>query len=96
MGAYVDALKFAGGSFSLMPRRAVQELVDLCHDFDVLVSTGGFIEYVLTQGPDALRGPQRIRARVSRLRPRREPSRRSCMTVCHSGVVRKSTDACAG
>ncbi len=55
MGAYVDALKFAGGSFSLMPRRAVQELVDRCHDFDVLVSTGGFIEYVLTQGPDAVR-----------------------------------------
>ncbi len=55
MGTYVDALKFAGGSFSLMPRRAVQELVDLCHDFDVLVSTGGFIEYVLTQGPEAVR-----------------------------------------
>lgn len=55
MGAYVDALKFAGGSFSLMPRRAVQELVDVCHDFDVHVSTGGFIEYVLTQGPDAVR-----------------------------------------
>ncbi len=55
MGTYVDALKFAGGSFSLMPRRAVKELVDVCHGFDVLVSTGGFIEYVLTQGPDAVR-----------------------------------------
>jgi phosphosulfolactate synthase (CoM biosynthesis protein A) len=55
MGTYVDALKFAGGSFSLMPQRAVQELIDLCHDFDVLVSTGGFIEYVLTQGPEAVR-----------------------------------------
>ncbi len=55
MGTYVDALKFAGGSFSLMPRRAVQELIALCHDFDVLVSTGGFIEYVLTQGPEAVR-----------------------------------------
>lgn len=54
MGAYVDALKFAGGSFSLMPRPAVRELIDLCHDFDVLVSTGGFIEYVLTQGADAV------------------------------------------
>src|SRR5205807_673950 len=54
MGAYVDALKFAGGSFSLMPRRAVQELIEVCHDADVLVSTGGFIEYVLTQGPDAV------------------------------------------
>ncbi len=26
MGTYVDALKFAGGSFSLMPRIAVKEL----------------------------------------------------------------------
>jgi phosphosulfolactate synthase (CoM biosynthesis protein A) len=51
MGAYVDALKFAGGSFSLMPRQAVRELIELCHVHDVLVSTGGFIEYVLTQGP---------------------------------------------
>jgi phosphosulfolactate synthase (CoM biosynthesis protein A) len=54
MGAYVDALKFAGGSFSLMPRPAVRELLDLCHQYDVMVSTGGYIEYVLTQGPDAV------------------------------------------
>jgi phosphosulfolactate synthase (CoM biosynthesis protein A) len=30
MGAYVDVLKFAAGSFSLMPRRGVKELLDLC------------------------------------------------------------------
>lgn len=54
MGSYVDALKFAGGSFSLMPRRAVKELLDLCHSYNVAVSTGGFIEYVLTQGPQAV------------------------------------------
>lgn len=54
MGAYVDALKFAGGSFSLMPRQAVKELIALCHEHDVLVSTGGFIERVLTQGPEAV------------------------------------------
>lgn len=52
MGIYVDALKFAGGSFSLMPRKAVRGLLDLCHAHDVLVSTGGFIEHVLTQGPE--------------------------------------------
>jgi phosphosulfolactate synthase (CoM biosynthesis protein A) len=52
VGEYVDALKFAGGSFVLMPRRAVRELIDLCHAHEVLVSTGGFIENVLTQGPD--------------------------------------------
>ena len=50
MGAYVDALKFAGGSFALMPRTAVKELIDLAHAHDVAVSTGGFIEHVITQG----------------------------------------------
>ncbi|HSR10034.1 MAG TPA: phosphosulfolactate synthase [Thermodesulfobacteriota bacterium] len=54
MGPYVDSLKFAAGSFSLMPRDAVRELADICHQHDVLVSTGGFIEYVLTQGPEAV------------------------------------------
>jgi phosphosulfolactate synthase (CoM biosynthesis protein A) len=54
MGNYVDALKFAGGSFSLMPKTAVKELIELCHSRDVLVSTGGFIEHVLTQGPEAV------------------------------------------
>jgi phosphosulfolactate synthase (CoM biosynthesis protein A) len=37
-----------------MPRKAVKELLDLCHAHNVLVSTGGFIEHVLTQGPDAV------------------------------------------
>jgi phosphosulfolactate synthase (CoM biosynthesis protein A) len=50
MGSYVDILKFAGGSFSLMPRRAVAELTEICHRHDVLVSTGGFIEHVLVYG----------------------------------------------
>ena len=54
MGAYVDVLKFAGGSFSLMPRNAVKELIDLCHGHGVLVDTGGFMEYVLTQGREAV------------------------------------------
>src|SRR6266851_401311 len=40
MGNYVDSLKFAGGSFTLMPERAVRDIVDLCHKHDVLVSTG--------------------------------------------------------
>lgn len=54
MGEYVDTLKFAGGSFSLMPRKSVKELIDLSHRYDVLVSTGGFIERVITQGPEAV------------------------------------------
>jgi phosphosulfolactate synthase (CoM biosynthesis protein A) len=55
MGTYVDSLKFAGGAFTLMPERAVREIVDLCHKHNVLVSTGGFIERVLTQGGEAVR-----------------------------------------
>ena len=55
MGNYVDSLKFAGGSFTLMPNKAVKEIIDLCHKHDVLVSTGGFIERVLAQSPDAVR-----------------------------------------
>lgn len=54
MGAYVDSLKFAGGSFSLMPRQAVRAITDLCHQHDVLVSTGGFLEYVLRQSREAV------------------------------------------
>ena len=54
MGQYVDILKFACGSFSLMPRQAVQELITLCHDYEVLVSTGGFVEHVLTRGKAAV------------------------------------------
>lgn len=55
MGPYVDALKFAGGSFTLMPPRALRELIEVAHEHDVLVSTGGFIERVLTQGPEAVK-----------------------------------------
>jgi phosphosulfolactate synthase (CoM biosynthesis protein A) len=54
MAFYIDSLKFAAGSFTLMPKEAVKELIDLCHRYDVLVSTGGFIEYVLTQGEEAV------------------------------------------
>jgi phosphosulfolactate synthase (CoM biosynthesis protein A) len=55
MGLYVDSLKYAGGSFTLMPARAVKALNDLAHQYNVLVSTGGFMERVLAQGPDAVR-----------------------------------------
>jgi phosphosulfolactate synthase (CoM biosynthesis protein A) len=54
MGEHIDILKWAGGSFAVMPARAVRELNDLCHAHDVRVSTGGFIECVLTQGPQAV------------------------------------------
>jgi phosphosulfolactate synthase (CoM biosynthesis protein A) len=55
MGAYVDSLKFAGGSFTLMSEQSVRNIIEICHKHDVLVSTGGFIERVLAQGGDAVR-----------------------------------------
>jgi phosphosulfolactate synthase (CoM biosynthesis protein A) len=54
MGEYVDTLKFAGGSFTLLPRTALADLLDLCHQHEVLVSTGGFLERVLAQGTQAV------------------------------------------
>ncbi len=54
MGAYVDIFKFSGGSFCLMPENAVRDLIDACHEHEVQVSTGGFIERVLTMGPEAV------------------------------------------
>jgi phosphosulfolactate synthase (CoM biosynthesis protein A) len=54
MGMYVDTLKYAGGSFALMPREAVRALNDRCHEHQVEVSTGGFLEYVLAQRGDAV------------------------------------------
>lgn len=54
MGEHVDSLKFSGGSFSIMPKDKVTELIDIAHDHEALVSTGGFMEYVLTQGKDAV------------------------------------------
>ncbi|KAE8453300.1 hypothetical protein EG329_011367 [Mollisiaceae sp. DMI_Dod_QoI] len=47
MGHHVDGLKFAGGSFSLMPEKGLRELIDIAHANDVYVSTGGFMEHLL-------------------------------------------------
>jgi phosphosulfolactate synthase (CoM biosynthesis protein A) len=54
MHPYVDGLKFAGGSFALMPRDKVEEMIALAHRHDVYVSTGGWIEHVLRYGADAV------------------------------------------
>src|SRR5262249_19484210 len=54
MGRYVDALKFAGGSFTLLPSEALGQTSGAAPRHDGLVSTGGFIEYVVTQGNDAV------------------------------------------
>ncbi|GGJ87421.1 phospho-3-sulfolactate synthase [Lentibacillus kapialis] len=54
MGDYVDILKFSGGSFTLYPEDKLRELLNLAHEYNVKVSTGGFMETVLTQGPEAV------------------------------------------
>lgn len=54
IGSNVDSLKFAGGSFTLIPDEALKGIIETAHAHDVMVSTGGFIEYVLTQGKEAV------------------------------------------
>ncbi len=53
-GEYVDGLKFAGGSMRLLRREKTRDVIRLCHDNNVYVSTGGFVERVIVQGPDAV------------------------------------------
>jgi phosphosulfolactate synthase (CoM biosynthesis protein A) len=54
VGTWVDGLKYAGGSFALMPPDAVRSINKLAHDHDVYVSTGGWIENVIRFGPDVV------------------------------------------
>jgi phosphosulfolactate synthase (CoM biosynthesis protein A) len=54
MHPYVDGLKFAGGSFALMPTDKVKEITDLAHRYGTYVSTGGWIEHVLRYGPEVV------------------------------------------
>jgi phosphosulfolactate synthase (CoM biosynthesis protein A) len=54
-GNYVDSIKFAGGSFTFMNPEKIREINELAHRSGTLVSTGGFLEYVLTQGPEAVK-----------------------------------------
>jgi len=53
MGYHIDGLKFAGGSFSLLPEQRLREMIEIAHENDVYVSTGGFIEHILTH-PDVM------------------------------------------
>jgi phosphosulfolactate synthase (CoM biosynthesis protein A) len=54
VGAWIDGVKFAGGSFALMPPKSVRAMTKLAHDHDVYVSTGGWIETVLRYGAEAV------------------------------------------
>ncbi|VDB96715.1 unnamed protein product [Peniophora sp. CBMAI 1063] len=47
-GSFVDGVKFAGGAFTLMPEERLRGLIETAHKHDCYVSTGGFIEKVLS------------------------------------------------
>ncbi len=53
-GEYIDGVKFAGGSQRLLSLSRVKQIIKLCHDHDLYVSTGGFIERVAVQGSSAI------------------------------------------
>ena len=53
-GNWVDGVKWAGGSFSLVPPEQVRAFSDIAHENDGYVSSGGWIETVLRYGDDAV------------------------------------------
>ena len=53
-GDYVDGFKFAGGSMRLLTEQKTRKMIRICHDHNVYVSTGGFVERVIVQGADAV------------------------------------------
>ncbi|XP_010241028.1 PREDICTED: protein HEAT-STRESS-ASSOCIATED 32 [Nelumbo nucifera] len=55
MGDFVDGLKFAGGSHSLMPKAFIKEVTDMAHRHNVYVSTGDWAEHLIRGGPSAFK-----------------------------------------
>ncbi|KAL8467811.1 hypothetical protein ACS0TY_031161 [Phlomoides rotata] len=55
MGQFVDGLKFAGGSQSLMPKSYVKDITNLAHKHNVYVSTGDWAEHLQRGGPSAFK-----------------------------------------
>jgi phosphosulfolactate synthase (CoM biosynthesis protein A) len=53
-GEYIDGFKFAGGSMRLLSLDMLKTILKICHDHDVYVSTGGFVERIIVQGTDAV------------------------------------------
>ena len=51
---WVDGIKWAGGSFALVPPDQVRAFSDIAHENDAYVSSGGWLETVLRYGDDAV------------------------------------------
>jgi phosphosulfolactate synthase (CoM biosynthesis protein A) len=54
MGEHIDIFKFAGGTFAVQPRAVTKRMIDLCHDHDVKVSTGGSLEHAVIRRGDSV------------------------------------------
>ncbi|MGA9153490.1 MAG: phosphosulfolactate synthase [Candidatus Nitrosopolaris sp.] len=53
-GDYIDGFKFAGGSQRLLSVEILKKIINICHNHNVYVSTGGFVEKVIVQGTELL------------------------------------------
>jgi len=53
-GDYIDGFKFAGGSQRLLSADILKKIINICHNHNVYVSTGGFVERVIVQGTEAV------------------------------------------
>lgn len=53
-GDYIDGFKWAGGSFRIHPEEVVKKINALCHQYDIYVNTGGWVERVITDGKTAV------------------------------------------
>jgi phosphosulfolactate synthase (CoM biosynthesis protein A) len=53
-GDYIDGFKFAGGSQRLLSVEILKKIINICHNHNVYVSTGGFVERVIVQGTEAV------------------------------------------
>ncbi|WP_136089337.1 phosphosulfolactate synthase [Auritidibacter ignavus] len=53
-GQWIDGIKWAGGSFALLPDEQVKAINEIAHHGDAYVSSGGWIETVLRYGDEAV------------------------------------------
>ncbi|KAL7088782.1 hypothetical protein ACP275_13G148400 [Erythranthe tilingii] len=53
MGQFVDGLKFARGSHSLIPKSCIKEVTEMAHKHNVYVSSGDWAEHLPRKGPSA-------------------------------------------
>lgn len=51
---WVDGIKWAGGSFALLPPEQVRAFSDIAHEHGAYVSSGGWLETVLRYGEEAV------------------------------------------